>query len=350
MADNSWADALDTPFFPEDDTGQARRLRFLGYFPCPIRGQIRTLLHQLVLDRYTKADGGGTVVPWYVPGGCGGKDAYEDLWKVTDPADLPEVILSIDFGDFWRPEFRQKFVDQGLFEPVGPAELSPGFQLAGLAPNAWGYSPLAVFPTVLLVDKTKLGGRPVPTRWSDLLDPMWKDELTLGGGSDSVSTTVLLHFWKDHGDSGLTALAANVRALRHSAQMAKLSGSGHPDATAICVLPWFFADSCPHEKTLIVVPKEGALVSPIYVLAQKNRGAEARVLLDTLFSPEVAAICRENWFPTAVPTGDTGPDRSVLDELRLNWLGWDFLLGQDLTALKTHVEAHFRSTWKGVTG
>jgi len=345
------SEVLGMPVFPEDETGKRRRLAFLGYFPCPIRDQVRTVLHELVRSRFSTEPGGGSALPWYVPGGCGGKDVYEELWRVTDENELPDIILSVDFGDYWRPEFQKKFVESGLFEPVGPKIINPAFNKAGMAPSPSGYTLFAGFPYVMLVDTTRLGGRKLPEHWDDLLLPEWKDEVSIGGSRDDISTLILIHLWRSHGDAGLKTLAGNIKSLRHSAQMAKLAGSGNPDASAISVLPWFFADSCPHtDKTNIVVPLEGSLVSPIYVLAKRTRSTASNALLNALFSPEVAEVCHDNWFPSAVVPVHTRATQARLDDVSLIWPGWEFLQSIDIPETKLHVERVFRSVWKGIAG
>jgi len=347
--DTGLADLLGLPVFPEDEGSGPRKLKFLGYFPCPIRAQIRDALHALVQTHSLEA-GGGKTLPWYVPGGCGGIDVYEDLWKTEDEEALPELILSIDFGDFWRPEFQEKFVKKGLFEALGPTETCPQFLEAGLGPSSLGYSLFAVFPNILLVDLTRLEGRRIPESWDDLLDPCWEKDISLGGGKDEVSTNPLVYYWRKFGDAAMQTMSKNVKALRHSAKMAKLAGSGNPDSAALSILPWFFADSCPHSKNVkIVVPKEGAFVSPIYMLAKKNRSKETQALIDLLFSPEAAAICRQNWFPHVAGAGNyAGLDRSGLDSMNFSWLGWDFVENNDIRGIKDCLEKDFLANWEGL--
>ncbi len=39
----------------------------------------------------------------------------------------------------------------------------------------------AVAPFVLLVDRDRLDGRPVPRRWADLMDPIYRDQVVFSG-------------------------------------------------------------------------------------------------------------------------------------------------------------------------
>jgi molybdopterin-binding protein len=115
------------------------------------------------------------------------------------------VIASLGFGDFFRPEFVERFVKQGNFRTAWTGPVHPAFEKAGFRdPDGW-YTIYSVWPYVLLIDKKKLGNRPVPRLWSDLLDPQYQDDIITNGSRDNrVAEVPLLYFFKDHGEVILT--------------------------------------------------------------------------------------------------------------------------------------------------
>jgi hypothetical protein len=56
---------------------------------------------------------------------------------------------------------------------------NPLFAAAGIDDPEHEYMILCVNPLVVVADLKKVGERPLPTRWVDLLDPIWRRDTTL---------------------------------------------------------------------------------------------------------------------------------------------------------------------------
>jgi ABC-type Fe3+ transport system substrate-binding protein len=310
----------------------------LLYAPCPVK---------LVVKEAIEAIAAGFTPPLitHIPMGCTSVDPYDPLYMKTDPARLPAVIASIGFGDFWRQEFEARFVSTGLFEAALPDTINPLFTDAGMIDPAGAYTIYGVTPYIFLVDHQKLGDKPAPRTWSDLLHPRYQGDLVMCGDGDDMADAVLLNLYKDFGPEGLIRLAVNTKSLMHSSRMAKVSGTNAPDAGAVFIIPLFFAESTKlPDHVEVIWPEDGAAASPLYFLAKKSEKARLAKLID-FFVHGFAGIDSAAWF---IPIDGSRP--SLLPaHARLKWVGWDFVAAHDVNKLRDDLAVQFRMFNPGVT-
>lgn len=325
------ADA-EGPVFPESFSDDKRALNFLGYVPCSIREDFRQgVWKKLQASGYTQES-----FPWYVPGGCGAKDLYEGLWQEKEIKALPQMIVSLGFGDFFREGFVKSRLETGDFAAVPGVSYAPEFVQAGIPDPLGQYSIYSVQTYVILADKLRLQGRPLPEKWVDLADPCWKDDLIVGGDGDEVSEVLLQTLYQSGGEAAIQALARNVKDGWHAAQMAKAAGSGSPQGAALYVVPWFFADSCPQrDKVEIHWPAEGGLASPLYVLVRQDASDKTRELAQFLMGKEIGSVFAQNHYPAASVAG-LPPGK------KLRWLGWDYIRSHNLPELGPKLQNLFK--------
>ena len=107
------------------------------------------------------------------------------------------------------------------------------------------------------------------------------------------------------------------------------SASGIPTVT---VMPYLFAKMVREESPLKAVwPKEGAVISPIFLLAKKASRERIKPLVDFFMSKEVGQmLATSGKFPSTHPEVDNN-----LDEIqKFMWIGWDYINSHpDLGAL-----------------
>jgi ABC-type Fe3+ transport system substrate-binding protein len=303
------------------------KLDFLVYIVCPLKHLFKDGL-EAVLQAYRAQT--GKVFNCFVPMGCGGADPYEDIWQVASIAEFPDLVVSVGFDNLFKRSFLKNYVARGYFKTAQIQPVAPVFAECGLVdPDGW-HTIYGVFPYIIMVDHRKLGDLPAPGRWSDLLNPVYRQKIIIGGSLDDLSEVLLLHFYKNYGADGLKRLAANVKDAWHASKMAKTAGTGHPDGAAIYVIPWFFATTCPHRETVSLIwPEDGALVSPLYLLAKAERQDELQVVIDYVVGAEFGQKAAETSFPVLNPA----VDNHLPENARFNWLGWDYIKAVDLETL-----------------
>lgn len=322
------------PAFPEMDGAPARNLDFLGYAPCPIRAEMQRRLH-LHFRRHEAEFG---PVTWFSPNGCGGEDPYDLIWKEGDEASMPGVISDAGHCDFFRPEGHRKWIESGVYGPLDTGELPIRDELAEaeIADPFGGIHLYATFPSVILVDHQKLGNRPVPRGWSDLLDPIYKGDVTIAGHHGHAPDILLFNYWKSGGDKAVRAFASNVADFWPPARMAKIAGSGNPVGSAIYVLNRFFAMAVRGPGAEVIWPEEGAWFNPLLLLAKRDRRPASELPLGYLLGREWASYLDAVGFPSAFKW----PGQSPLPG-KLSWMGWDFIRSHDLDAVRERLLAIF---------
>ena len=269
---------------------------------------------------------------------------YPFAATIEKPAELPDIIVSADFNVFYTHRFQRRFVAPDHYGGYGARQPNAAFAAAGIVDPEGAYTVLGVNPLVIVADRTRLNGRPLPKSWDDLLDPIWEQEVTLRGSADFFCHAVLLPLHQKHGAAGLRRLAPNVRQGLHPAQMVKQIDAGA--GGALYVMPEFFAHRVKaREQIAIVWPAEGALASPVTLQVRREKIDVLRPVLDWLTGPELAqALCGAR-FPV--------PHPEVVGELQekpLWWLGWDYLRRHDLAVLNARIDGLFLPAVKGVTG
>lgn len=313
----------------------AGELDLLLYAPCPVKLVVRDAL-QAIADAETAQ---ARPMRIDVPMGCTSIEPFDPLYMETDPERLPGLIASIGFGDFWRREFVERFLDPGVYEAKLPATVNPLHTAAGLVDPAGKYLVYGVTPYIFLVDKTRLGGLPVPRVWADLLDPKYRGKIVLCGDGDDLADAVILNLYKEFGLDGLSALAQNAKGVMHSAKMAKIGGTPDDEAGAVFIIPAFFGESTRESDQLALVwPEDGAAASPLYALFKKSEHERLAPLMD-FFLHGFGEVDSARWF---VPV-DGSRNYGLPQHAKLTWIGWDFVRDNDVNRLRDELNLQFRA-------
>jgi ABC-type Fe3+ transport system substrate-binding protein len=272
-----------------------------------------------------------------------GCDEYEDIWKTGAIDCFPDVVAAMGFGDLFRKEFVEKFVRKGCFKSVRDMPMGSVFEEAGFRdPYGW-YTPYAVVPFVLLVDKTRLGGLRAPKRWKDLLEPRFHNNIIISSTGDGAANVPLLYLYKEFGEEGIARLAANIKAIWPAAGIAREAGSINTAGAAVYILSWFFAQSCPRTETVSVVwPEDGAVTSPLYLLVKESKVREMRAIIRYVTGAELGEKSARFCLPVVHPD----VDNALPEDASFKWLGWDYIQANDTADLREYSHALFMSKWK----
>jgi hypothetical protein len=192
------------------------KLDLLLYAPCPVKLVIKDRIESIV-EGYR---GKNVEVLVQIPMGCTSVDPFDPVYLLKDAEQLPAILASLGFGDFWKREFVDRFVRSGVFEAVLPPRVNPMFEKAGLIDPRGAYTIYGLTPYIFLVDTRRLGALPVPRTWEDLLDSKYRGEIIMCGDGDDMADAVVLNIYKDQGVEGLKRLAGNVKNIMHSSLMA----------------------------------------------------------------------------------------------------------------------------------
>ncbi|OAA90380.1 ABC transporter substrate-binding protein [Clostridium ljungdahlii] len=322
-----------------EDEVMLKELNFLGYTYCPMKQTFRENFEELSIKYYEET---GDKLKYYMPSGCENDNIYDDMWKVDNIDDFPDIVVSCGFDQFLRKEFVDKFVKKGYFKAVEFDNLRSEFCTSNFRdPEGW-YTIYSVSPIVLLIDKKKLESLPMPQKWSDLLNPIYKDNIIIGGSSDIIHEDLLLDIYKEQGELGIEKFARNIKSVCHASKMAKIAGTNSIEGAAIYVIPWFFAKACPRTEFVeIVWPEEGAIVTPMYMLAKKTKLEDLKMITDFITGSFYGKKSADNYFPVLNPC----IDNKVPENSTFKWLGWDYIRENSIEELKIHVCEVFKKNW-----
>lgn len=272
-----------------------------------------------------------------------GNDEYEDIWKTNDIDRFPDVVAAMGFGDFVRKEFMERFVRKGYFKCVWNGPMSNVFEEAGFTDFHGWYTPYAVVPFVMLVDRKRLGGLWAPRRWKDLLEPRFRNNIIISSTGEGAANVPLLYIYKEFGEEGITRLAANIKAIWPAAQIAREAGSFNKQGAAVYILSWFFAKSCPRTDTVSVIwPKDGVYTSPLYLLVKESCVNDMKAIIQFMTGSEFGAESARICLPVAHPHVDNGLPKGA----SLKWLGWNYVQSLDTAELREYSHGLFMSKWR----
>lgn len=263
------------------------------------------------------------------------EDVFLDVAEAKEIGDLPDIMIAPGFSRFFYPDFVEKFRNKGYFQSAMNGRYSDVYRELGIPdPEGW-YDIIAFNPLVFLVDKTSHPGLPTPHCWEDLLSPAY-DKLVAyrGHNKQSFCEGVLLTIFKKSGYDGIRKLAKTVKASMHPAEMVQYAGTGKDDAPAVSVLPASFAHMVRQsDKVKLVWPDDGAIVNPLVMLVKKDVPEQVRKLGEYLAGEELGKTIHKAGFYSIHAQEET-PDYLSGG---YNWLGWDFLTQNNLSALMTEL-------------
>ena len=259
---------------------------------------------------------------------------FERMTSCTIAGDLPDVVLFMGFGPLFSTGFRERFVDRAVFTSLTFPQVDEGLARRGFIDPERRYTVLAINPMVMVADHTRLDGRPVPTRWADILKPEFEGSVGVVGRGASLNEALLLSLFKQFGRGGVERLARAVAWSGHPAEMVKVAGRGLHQAPAVSVIDYFFARMIKRQERISIIwPDEGAVAIPLVALLKTGGRGGLEDIRDFLTGETLARICADAYF---LPVRAGVPAR-LSGSLRLNWLGWDFLRGNDLDGLMEEI-------------
>ncbi len=184
------------------------------------------------------------------------------------------------------------------------------------------YTVIGVVPAVFLVNIEELGQREIPKTWGgDILKPEFENSVSLPVGDFDLFNAMLLTLYKEYGEEGIRKLRKSMLKSMHPSEMVKSHmKSNRP---AITIMPYFFTKMTKRGGPMVAVwPKDGAIISPIFLLSKKSKKDKLQPFVDLFASKEVGEILSHNGrFPSTNPE----VDNRVPSEQKYLWLGWDFI-------------------------
>ncbi len=323
-------------------TNKDANVKIEGILPCPVRIPL--------MEGFTKwmEDTGknlGIKIDYELKAASMGVDwLKESLEKADHPDVLADVFISAGFDLFFDKHLIGKFKEKGVFEDItGFEHYNKDFENENIVlkdPDN-SYSMIGVVPAVFLVNTEELNGRSVPTSWEDILKPEFENCVSLPIGDFDLFNAILLNIHYKYGEEGVRKLGKSLLKSMHPSEMVKSHRKKY-DKPVVTIMPYFFTKMTKRGGPMTAVwPADGAIISPIFLLAKKDKKELLKPVVDFFASKEVGEILSHNGkFPSVNPD----VDNMISNDHRYMWLGWDYIKSHDIGALIEKCEKIFNET------
>ena len=300
----------------EKEKGEAK---ILGLLPCPVRIPLLEGFENFLeknkdvnIDYELKAASAG--LDWI----------KESVRKDENVDDLADMFMSAGFDLFFDKKLIGKFKEQGVFKDLtGIEHYNKDFENdeISLKDPHGDYSMIAVVPAVFIVNQKALNGRKIPESWEDLLKPEYENSVSLPISDFDLFNSILIHIYKMFGMDGIKSLSKNFLSNLHPAQMVEAN------EPLVTIMPYFFSKMIPEGGIKKVVwPKEGAIISPIFMLTKADKKEELQKVIDFMSGAEVGQmIASQGLFPSVNPDV-----KNPTTGKKFQWVGWDFIYSNDI--------------------
>ncbi len=317
-------------------------IRIEGVLPCPIR---LPLLEKFEAWMASQKDSMDYKVDYNLKSAnLGLDDVKERIIAADGNADaLSDLYLSAGFDLFFDKSLMGRYRDSDTFEDISDMkQINPDFDndAISLKDPKNQYAIIGIVPAVIMVNTAVLGDRPFPESWADLMKPEFENSVSMPMKDLDMFNAFLLHIHRYYGDEGIEKMGKALLRSMHPAQMVKshISKDGNK-VPAVTISPYFFASMADEKSPLRPVwPKDGAIISPIFLLASTKNKEKVKPFVDFLYSKEIGEILSSNGkFPSTNPL----VDNHLKPNQKFMWLGWDYIHSHDIGELIKTTEQLF---------
>ncbi len=281
-----------------EKTEESFSYKIKGILPCPVKLQ---LLNQLNLNLSNEAD-------MEIKSASSGIDWFMDEYEEQD------IIISAGFDFIFDKKIRGK----GIYKDYSSDTYSK--DLSELKDPLGEVNFLGAVPAIMVVTENMLDGRKMPESWEDILSEEFEDSISLPVGDFDLFNAILLVIDRLYGIEGVRKLSRSMSMNMHPSEMIASKSK-----VCVNIMPYFFSKMA-KAGVKVVWPKEGAITSPILMMAKKESEEEIGNAVKLINSTTIAEILKFGRFPATNPNIDNNLPGKML------WLGWDYIDNTDITA------------------
>jgi len=307
---------------------EKKEIKIAGILPCPVRTPLTD-----AFEKWLEGENFDFSLSYELKAASMGVDWLADSLENGEQDDLPDLFISAGFDMFFDKKLFGKYKTENIFEDITEfSAYNEDFHkdTIELKDPLKQYAMLGVVPAVFLVNVDELKGRELPESWEDILKEEFEGCVSLPIGDFDLFNAILLNIYKTYGKKGLEKLGRSLQQSMHPSEMVK-SHIKKREKPVITIMPYFFTKMIKENGPMKAVwPKDGAIISPIFMLSKKEKKKELKPIVDFFASKEIGEILSHNGrFPSVNPN----VDNQIPKENKFMWLGWDFLKTEDISML-----------------
>jgi len=314
-------------------------IRITGVLPCPVKVPLMETFEKWLSEQNFDFN-----LNYDLKAASMGIDWIKDEMK--NSVNVPDLFISAGFDLFFDKNLLGKYKSENLFEDItGIQKYNDDFSEYNLEDPSCQYSMLGIVPAVFLVNKDELKGRKIPQSWEELMSGEFENNVSLPISDFDLFNALLLNIYRLYGEEGIRKLARIFQKNMHPSEMIK--SHMKRERPAITIMPYFFTwmvrEGSPME---LVWPKDGAIISPIFMLTKKETKDKTKAIADFFASREAGEILSHKG---KMPSVNPEVDNQIPKENKYIWLGWDFIKENDISNLIKKCENIFNDTLKEMT-
>lgn len=312
-------------------------IKVTGVLPCPVKVPLLETFENWLAEQDFDFN-----LDYELKAASMGIDWIKDEMKNSEK--IPDLFISAGFDLFFDRNLLGKYKSDNLFEDIsGIEKYNDDFSEYDLKDPSGQYSMLGVVPAVFLVNRDELKGRKIPESWEELLSGEFENNVSLPISDFDLFNALLLNIYKLYGEEGIRKLAGIFQKNMHPSEMVK--SHMKRERPAITIMPYFFTWMVREGSPMVLVwPKDGAIISPIFMLTKKETKNKTKALADFFASKEAGEILSHKG---KMPSVNPEVDNRIPKENKYIWLGWDFIKGNDISDLIKKCENIFNETLRG---
>jgi ABC-type Fe3+ transport system substrate-binding protein len=301
--------------------------------PCPLK-----VVAKMVISEFADLYNASHDVPLYSPmlfdGNSKGIEGELKAAKTED--ELPEVLIASGLHTVLSRNFRERFIDTGIYTGITTPEalkiMPESFQQLVKKHNI---GILGIGYWSVVVDLSTSPGVPYPHRWTDLVDPRYKDLLTVHGYNGKASIATLLMLLKEQlGSGAATDFAFNIRNVWHFAEILKRLDSSEVRRTPFNLLPNAATVQMPSRKQAAILEfEDGPVLAPMLMFVKTSRIEECQPVVDFFHSDIMKKALKRGDFYLAEDVNWQDP---------FSFPSWEYLLNNDYEELTVMLDIELK--------
>ena len=314
-------------------------VRIEGILPCPVRIPLMEAFQGWMEDN---KDSLNKKVGYELKAASMGVDwLKKSLGNSASEDVLADIFISAGFDLFFDKNLIGKYKSENIFEDITDYEYyNKDFNNAdiNLKDTDRQYSMIGVVPAVFLINTEELNGRKIPTSWDEILSEEFENKVSLPIGDFDLFNAILLNINQKYGEDGVKKLGRSLLRSMHPSEMVK-SHIKKAEKPIVTIMPYFFTKMTKNGGPMKAVwPKDGAIISPIFMLSKRKKKEELKAFVNFFSSKEVGEILSHNGrFPSVNPE----VDNMISSEHKYMWLGWEYIKKNDIGELIVECERVF---------
>jgi len=315
-----------------------KKIKIQGLLPCPIRIPLLEKFESYLLKQdKSVVDNIGYELK---AASMGLGWLKNDVINNDNPDNLSDIFISAGFDLFFEKDLMGKFKEKKVFKDMsGINNYNKDFEneYISLKDPKGDYSMLGVVPAVFLVNTELLNGRKAPESWEEILKDEFHNSISLPVSDFDLFNSILIHIYKKFGEDGIKKLSENLLSNLHPSQMVK--SHVKPEPPTITIMPYFFTKTVRENSPMkFIWPKDGAIISPIFMLTKKDKENDIGDLAKYLASEEIGEVFAiKGLFPSVNPN----VENIIPEGGKFMWVGWDYIYDNDIGTLIKKCEKIF---------